>query len=82
MNCLLYTPLTSVRVWFRRRRSSAQARSWASDMEALPSLSRERWPASVLKLVEGMESRAAAALEERYGTVPVYLRGIGDAWTC
>ncbi|GIL43752.1 hypothetical protein Vafri_1387 [Volvox africanus] len=42
-----------------RRRGAALARTWAGELEALPSLPRDRWPAAVRRLVDGLEGRAA-----------------------
>ncbi|GLI69896.1 hypothetical protein VaNZ11_014552 [Volvox africanus] len=42
-----------------RRRGAALARTWAGELEALPSLPRDRWPAAVRRLVDGLEGCAA-----------------------
>eukprot|EP00798_Chlamydomonas_sp_ICE-L_P002346 gene2346-8648_t len=42
-----------------RRRGAASVRSWAADLDGLAAVSRNRWPAPVLRLVEEVESRAA-----------------------
>ncbi len=44
-----------------RRRAAALARSWAGELEALPGLPRERWPAAVRRLVDGLERDSTAA---------------------
>ncbi|EFJ51341.1 hypothetical protein VOLCADRAFT_88070 [Volvox carteri f. nagariensis] len=46
-----------------RRRGAALARTWAGELEALPTLPRDRWPAAVRRLVDGLESRAGQAVE-------------------